>query len=177
MRLQGSAGASGLAFQCVREAISLLNQSFLRPLQRIGSLQLWAGNLSPSQILVFFSADSATTKAAGPQLLGLPGIGVSSTLIRPEHADWEMGSDSSPRATMQSSLYEWFVLASCPAYATNMHSAYIRTASVFSLSRDILAPSPSFDTPCESFECAKDSLCSGFTDIEPWLGLTGTAGT
>ena len=182
MRAQG-VGESANIFACAREALGLLNRSFLAPEQQLGDsgLRLFGGNLTPVQVHVYLSADSASIKADATSLLGLPGFTVATSSVVPQHSNWVDGGrseDSSPVSIMRSSLRDWFTLGACPAFAGSMMSGFIRSAAVFSGSRAIYAPVPNSCTEpnCVPLQLAQGASCAGFSDVGPWLGMLGSGG-
>ena len=71
MATQGLLSNSDVSFDCVREALSVMNGTLLPANAEIAEdLRVWKGKIHPSIVHIYLSADLLGTRAAGTSLLG-----------------------------------------------------------------------------------------------------------
>lgn len=182
MAAQGRNGEYGRIEErlaCVREAVRLLNSSDAEPgaSARAAGLRLWAGTLAPRDVHVYLAADSAAFKTAATALLGLVGVDVHASTVRPAHTN-EADADrfgtpvqDSPTRRMHDALHDWFTLAACPVWAGSISSSFARTAAAYALTTRFMAA----NTGALPEDAAAGEYCRGFMSITPFLHMS--AGT
>jgi len=167
MREHGLVGVDDFVFSCTREALQFLNGTDESLNQTLyPKFRFWNGRLNENAY-VFFSADSSSVKSLGTSLLGIPGITVATSTVVPQHSNWKevegtAENSVSPVDVMRSALRDWFTLGACPAFSSDMSSAFVRTAGAFSRSEAFFSPVPG---------SRYGSSCTGFRDIEKWLRM------
>ena len=152
MKNQGTGGEPGRditqRIKCVADAIRLLNSSdSTEPgaSTHAAGLPLWGGTLKPRDTYVFLAADSSAIKADATAMLGMDGVDIHVSRVRPVHVnnfDIERVGGAvvgSPEARMYDALRDWFVLATCPVWAGSLESAFSRAAAVYAMSTHVMA--------------------------------------
>ena len=117
---------------------------------------------SLGRIEIFLEVAKNQSFAKAAKLLGLPGVIVRVSSVRPAHVNsHEAGnySAATPAGRMHAALRDWFVLATCPIWAGSLGSGFSRTAAAYSLSSHYL---PSNDMTTRSF-------ARRAAEASPWL--------